>query len=190
MRESGYYPADLWRPIAGFESYKVSKDGEVINKYGKLLSQCPNRKGYMRVWLNTDEVKAKQFFVHRLVAEAFIPNLNRLPMINHKDENPANNQLSNLEWCDNTYNQRYSHARQVIQYDIYGNQIKCWDAISDISTELGFATTNISKCCKGEIKSSNGFIFLYKGDDINKRLLEISNRKHRNKTERILYELQ
>ena len=189
-RESGYYPPDMWKSVVGFESYKVSKNGEVINKDGKLLSQFPNKKGYMRVWLNNDEIKAKQFFVHRLVAEAFIPNTNALPMINHKDENPSNNSVDNLEWCDDTYNKRYSQARQVVQYDIYGNQIKCWDTISDINTELGFATTNISKCCKGKIKSSNGFIFLYEGDDINKRLLEINNRKHRGKTEISLYELQ
>lgn len=190
MIESGYYPPDEWKPIIGFESYKVSKEGNIINPYGKLLSQCPNKKGYMRVWLNNDNVKAKQFFVHRLVAEAFIPNPEALPVINHKDENPANNNVENLEWCDDTYNKRYSQARRVIQYDIYGNQIKCWDTISDIETELGFATTNICKCCKGQIKSSNGYIFLYSGDDIQKRLLEINNRKHKGKTERKLYELQ
>ena len=55
---------------------------------------------------------------------------------------------------------------------------------------IGFATTNICKCCKGQIKSSNGYIFLYNGDDIQKRLLEINNRKHKGKTERKLYELQ
>ena len=189
MKESGYYPIDMWKSIAGFESYKISRKGEVVNNRGKLLSQCPNKKGYMRVWLNNDKIKAKQFFVHRLVAEAFIPNPEILPSVNHKDENPANNNVENLEWCDDTYNKRYSQALQVIQYDIYGNQIKCWDAISDIESELGFATTNISKCCKGQIKSSNGFIFLYKNDSISKRLLEINSRKHKSKSEKNLYEL-
>ena len=184
------YSADEWKSIIRFESYKVSRKGNVINHYGKLLSQCPNKKGYMRVWLNNDNIKSKQFFVHRLVAEAFIPNPNDYPTINHKDKNTANNFAENLEWCDDTYNKRYSQARQVIQYDIYGNQIKCWEAIADIELELGFATTNISKCCKGKIKSSNGYIFLYSGDDIQKRLLEVGNRKHKGKTERKLYELQ
>jgi len=184
------YSADEWKPIIGFESYKVNRKGNVINHYGKLLSQCPNKKGYMRVCLNNDSIKSKQFFVHRLVAEAFIPNPNDYPAINHKDKNLANNFAENLEWCTDTYNKRYSQARQVIQYDIYGNQIKCWEAIADIELKLGFSTTNISKCCKGKIKSSNGYIFLYSGDDIQKRLLEVDNRKHKGKTEKRLYELQ
>ena len=189
MKESGYYPPDTWKPITGFDLYKVSRNGEIINRYGKLLSQCPNKKGYMRVWLNNSKVKAKQFFVHRLVAEAFIPNPNNFPYINHKDENPANNCVGNLEWCDDTYNKRYSHALKVIQYDVYGNLLKRWEAVSDIESKLGFASTNISKCCKGRIKTINGYIFLYEGDSIHNRLIELNKRKHKGKTESKLYEL-
>lgn len=170
MKESGWYP------IRGFESYKVNQHGDVINSFGKLLSQCPNKKGYMRVWLTNDNIKGKQFFVHRLVAETFIPNPYNYPMINHKDENKSNNSVENLEWCDNTYNQRYSHALKIKQYDLHGIFIKEWNAISDIERDINVPTTNISKCCKGKIKTINGFIFLYEGDSIVDRVQSLSKR--------------
>lgn len=173
-----------WEPIKDFESYKVSSDGRVVNSSGKLLLQKPNKKGYLKVWLYNKAVKHKQFFVHRLVAQAFIPNLENFPMINHKDGNRKNNKIDNLEWCDNAYNQRYSRALKVIQYDINGILLKTWDALSDIERELGISTTNISKCCKGHIKTLNGFIFLYKDGIISDRLNHLKNRRHKSKTEK------
>lgn len=103
----------------------------------------------MRVWLSNNEVKHKQFFVHRLVAIAFIQNVNNYSQINHKDVNTQNNCVDNLEWCNNTYNQRYSNAISIIQYSILGEIIKVQNAISDINRELNIPSTNISKCCKG-----------------------------------------
>lgn len=172
---------EIWKDIEGFESYQVSNLGNIRNPYGKLLSQSPNRKGYMRVWLSNNEVKRKQFFVHRLVAKAFISNINNYPQINHKDVNTQNNCVDNLEWCNNAYNQRYSKAISIIQYSILGEIIKVWEAISDTSKELGIPSTNICKCCKGQILTINGYIFLYQGDNINNRLLKLSTRKHKSK---------
>lgn len=123
-----------------------------------------------------NESKPVQKSFHRLVAEAFIPNPNNLPQINHKDFNKKNNTISNLEWCDNQYNQRYSHAITIIQYDLQGNYIKQWDTISDASKSLSIPTTNISKCCKGQINTINNFIFLYDDDNIDDRLLAVSNK--------------
>ncbi len=188
MSTDGNYPPDKWKPIKGYNSYMVSSNGTVINKYNKPLIQKPNKKGYMRVWLYNDGGR-KQFFVHRLVADAFIPNLNSLPMVNHKDEDCRNNNVDNLEWCDDRYNKRYSQAIKVNQYDICGNFIKSWDVISDIESELNIPTTNISKCCKGSIKTINGFIFLYKDGNIAERLASLSTRKHKSKTEGGVYEL-
>ena len=172
---------EIWKDIEGFESYQVSNLGNIRNPYGKLLSQSPNRKGYMRVWLSNNEIKHKQFFVHRLVAKAFIPNINNYSQINHKDVNTQNNCVDNLEWCNNTYNQRYSNAISIIQYSILGETIKVWGAISDINKELGIPSTNICKCCKGQILTINGYIFLYQGDNINNRLLKLLTRKHKSK---------
>ena len=172
-----------WKNIKGFEGYMVSDKGVVINPYGRALKQASNKKGYLGVWLTNGEIKHKFFRVHRLVAEAFIPNPLNLPQVNHKDQNPANNCVDNLEWCNNTYNQRYSNAVAICQYSIDGIPLKRWEAIADICRELGIPTTNVSKCCKGKIKTINGFIFLYDGDDIYKRLLELKKRKHRSKSE-------
>ena len=68
-------------------------------------------KGYLRVNLRKNN-KTKQYQIHRLVAMAFIPNENNYPFINHKDENPSNNNVSNLEWCTCKYNNNYGTARE------------------------------------------------------------------------------
>lgn len=174
---------EFYKHIKDFEGYSISTTGVVLNPYGKVLKQIPNHKGYLRVYLNNKEKKHKHFFVHRLVALAFIPNPNNYPQINHKDRNPSNNNVDNLEWCDNTYNQRYSNSMSVLQYDINGEFIKKWDSLSDVTRELGIPTTNLSKCCKSKIKTINGFVFLYEKDSISKRLYEIKRRKHKSKSE-------
>ena len=102
----------------------------------------------------------------RLIAETFIPNPDNLPQINHKDENPNNNEVSNLEWCTVQYNNTYgsrnlkasltnsiiqlnnSKSKAVIQLDLDGNFISEWPSISEIKRQLGFDISNIANCCK------------------------------------------
>jgi hypothetical protein len=104
---------EIWKDINGYEGlYQVSNLGNVrkIDWSGKLIrSLRPKlaRDGYRRVRLHMFGEK-KECYVHRLAAEAFLPNLNKLPVVNHKDENRENNNVSNLEWCDRSYNMRYS----------------------------------------------------------------------------------
>lgn len=125
-----------WRPVKGFENYMVSSLGQVkslnYNKTGKeqILKPAKN-KGYLRVILCKDK-KKKHFFVHRLVAEAFIPNPDGKPFINHRDEIRDHNWLENLEWCDNKYNSNYGHCREKISKALINNPkkstpIKCLD---------------------------------------------------------------
>lgn len=97
------------------KDYFVSEDGKVFSKKrGKIIELKPLTKGhdgYEKVRLY-DGGKRKDFFVHRLVAEAFIENPNNLPIINHIDENKSNNNVRNLEWCTKKYNVNYGQARR------------------------------------------------------------------------------
>lgn len=95
-----------WRIIEGYPNYSVSNTGIIINTKKNKIMSIYIRKGYCHVKLSTHN-KAAQKKVHRLVAEAFIPNPNNYDCINHKDENPLNNNVENLEWCNHSYNNTY-----------------------------------------------------------------------------------
>lgn len=106
-----------WKSITGYEGlYEVSSYGRVrsldkydsINRFlrGRILKLCDNGCGYLSVVLYSNS-KRKLCLVHRMVAQAFIPNPYNLPQVNHRDENPSNNNVDNLEWCDGKYNVNY-----------------------------------------------------------------------------------
>lgn len=102
--------------IKGYENYSISDTGEVRNeKTGKTLRTYVKTKrstnGYEMVYLYNRKGR-RCFFVHRLVASAFIPNPKKLPQVNHKDENSLNNNVWNLEWCDAKYNLGYGTVRK------------------------------------------------------------------------------
>ena len=104
---------EMWKDIPGYERlYQVSNLGNVrslnYNRTGeiKLLKQSTNKHEYKLVSLCKNG-KTKTCKVHRLVAIAFIPNPNNLPIINHKDEDKTNNNVNNLEWCTYEYNVNY-----------------------------------------------------------------------------------
>ena len=110
-----------WRPVVGYEGlYEVSNTGQVrsVGRYyvnslgkrfflkGKILSLSDNGRGYLTAHLTRDK-KSSSKYIHRLVAEAFILNVDGLPAVNHKDEDKTNNSVENLEWCNNDYNDNY-----------------------------------------------------------------------------------
>lgn len=98
------------KQIEQYPNYAVDENGNVFSvKTGKPIKQFDCGTGYFRVGLSRNG-KEKHFLVHRLVAEAFIPNPERLPLVNHKDENKKNNCVSNLEWCTYEYNANYGTA--------------------------------------------------------------------------------
>ena len=97
-----------------YDKYLVSEDGQVWSeKSQKFLKPALDKDGYVKYTLS---VQGKPIYIraHRLVAETFIPNPQNLPCINHKDENKLNNHISNLEWCDYTYNNNYGTHNQNI----------------------------------------------------------------------------
>lgn len=120
--------SEKWKDIEEYEGiYQVSNLGKVRSKdrlvnrivrgafseYMKRGSiMTPNKIGsnYLRVELSKDS-KRKKYYIHRLVAQAFIPNPNNLPCVNHKDGNKLNNNVDNLEWC--TYKDNNVHAKDT-----------------------------------------------------------------------------
>jgi hypothetical protein len=94
--------------ITGFDAYDVNEYGLVTNtRSGRILKPEIIWDGYERVTLSQNKI-LKRLRVHRLVADAFIPNPNNLPMVNHKDGNKRNNHVSNLEWVDCQQNTRHA----------------------------------------------------------------------------------
>ena len=119
---------EIWRPIEGYEGfYEVSNMGFIRSldrfvsngsghkrfRKGKIIKMWPNSKGYMRCQLSYNSDK-KFYLVHRLVAEAFIPKVDGLSEINHKDEDKTNNSVDNLEWCDRKYNNNYGNRLKKV----------------------------------------------------------------------------
>lgn len=160
----------IWKSIKGYNNqYWVSDEGQVIsmnyNKTGKtkILKAGRTGRGYLQVKLCKDG-KRYSYLVHRLVAEAFIPNPDNLPQVNHIDKNIHNNSVSNLEFCTAEYNVEYSLAKPVLQYDKEGNLIKEWVSTKEIEKQLGFANTHISNCCnkKKYCNSAYGYVWKYK----------------------------
>lgn len=167
-----------WRDIKGYEGlYQVSNTGKVRSLItNKILKQQLYKCGYLYVglWKNR---KLKYCRVHRLVAEAFLDNPNNLPDVNHKSENKTQNNVDNLEWCDQKYNVNFgtaterrrktntnhpSYSKVVLQYDLNGNFIKEWPSTMEIERQLGYTNTNISACCLGKYKQRYGFKWQYK----------------------------
>lgn len=112
---------EIWRPIVGYEGlYEVSSYGRVrsLDRYvkysngpihlhkGMILNPEKDKDGYLQVILYNNG-KIHQIKIHRLVAQAFIPNPQDLPQVNHKDEVKTNNSVDNLEWCNAKYNANY-----------------------------------------------------------------------------------
>lgn len=125
-----------WVPIANFENYLVSPNGKVKNSITNRVfdPQKPNN-GYYSITLKGKDNKFHSFLIHRLVAQAFIPNPNNLPFVNHIDENKTNNHVSNLEWVSEVENARHgtspqrvslSHLKPVNEYDENGKYLRTW----------------------------------------------------------------
>jgi hypothetical protein len=109
---SPYYNEEVWVDIIDFPGYQVSNTGKVRNiKDFRLLGQQLNKAGYYTVNLRKD-LESYTCLVHRLVAIAFLPNPDNLPIVNHKDENTINPNVENLEWCTAEYNVNYGTSRE------------------------------------------------------------------------------
>ena len=157
------------KDVVGYEGlYAVTPEGEVYSyKRKRFMKPSTDSEGYLKVSLYNDNEK-KNYYVHRLVGEAYIPNSEIQPQINHRDENKANNCLQNLEWCDSKYNNNYGtkidrQKKPILQYDLDGNFIREWPSTIDVGKKV---SKQINNCLKGRCKSAYGYKWFYK-DDIN-----------------------
>ena len=153
---------EIWKDIYGFEGlYQISNYGRVKGLVtNKILKPNDNGNGYLYVML-TKNNKPYMKKVARLVAQHFLRNPKKLKEVNHIDKNKHNNIVSNLEWISRKDNVRYSMAKKVIQYDLYGNKLKIWNSINEAAKALNISATHISEVCRNLRKTANKFYWQY-----------------------------
>lgn len=198
---------EIWKDIKGYEGlYQVSNMGRVkslkrISLDGRRIEEKilkykrAGRGQYQCVRLyknNTSKYKT----IHRLVAEAFVPNPNNLPQVNHKDENSKNNIYSNLEWCTGKYNVNYGTRnlrmkektnykllteklkKKVLKYDLNYNLVDFYESMTEAAKKNNVSIGNISSCCNKKYKSVGNYIYRFDGDN---DFSNIINYKNKNK---------
>lgn len=173
-----------WRPIEGYEDlYEVSNLGRV-RSHGSIRSVKPwNNYCVAKLYRNGN---CKTAYVHRLVAKAFIPNPQNKHFVNHKDGDKRNNHADNLEWCTRQENEIHawkhglkerirqtSRANAIIarthvdnkipvtQYSMNGSPIMNWPSAADAMREIGVDASAISKCCRGKLNQTGGYLWRY-----------------------------
>ena len=165
-----------WKEIAGYEGlYIISDRGDVValpktvrdgNRPYRRKAQLMKKgtrgnDGFMYEFVVlTKNKERKHCSVHRLVAEAFIPNPDGLPEVNHKDENPLNNNASNLEWCTRQYNIEYSKGRAVEQLN-GGSVIARFKSIARAGRETGIGRKSIQQALSGKSRTAGGYEWRY-----------------------------
>lgn len=182
---------EIWKDIQGYENlYQISSLGRVKslgnggsnNSKEKIIKQYITPNGYLRVTLSK-QGELKKYLVHRLVGQAFIPNPDNKPEIDHIDTNPQNNIISNLRWVTRIENRNnlitlinYSKANKgkklsqeakekmskalskpIVQYNLDNKLIGIYESVKQASELLNIFSSNISSCCRGKCKSAGGF---------------------------------
>lgn len=155
------------RPVKNYEGlYMVTANGKILNaKTGVELTQFVNPCGYMVVGL-TKNCQTKQTRVHRIVAEAFIPNIYKKPQVNHLNGNKKDNHVWNLEWCDNSENMihayqtglRKGHHVQIVETG------ETFRSAREAAKRINGSVGNIYACLTGKRKSHKGYHFIEIGE--------------------------
>ena len=168
---------EVWKDVLGYEGlYQVSSLGRVkrLHKNGKenILTGKKDKDGYTEIILSKSR-KKKYFRLHRIVADAFIPNPANKPQINHKDRDKQNNTVANLEWVTGSENVLHTfatgrrvHKRPVLQYTRNMELVSSWDSIREAGRTLKIAENNINACCHGRFPTAGGFVWRYKECDV------------------------
>ena len=201
---------EVWKDVVGYEGlYQVSNLGKVRSltriversdktvrlRNGKMLSLIKKSDNYISTTLFRNG-KKKTVLVHRLVASAFIPNPNGFQEVNHKDENPSNNHVDNLEWCDRSYNINYGNRNKkciltsnsngskcaevpVLQYTFDGEFVKRYSSLHEIERTIGKNYISVCYCCSGKYHYSYGYIWIYEKDidTLDERIKKIKEKR-------------
>jgi len=181
---------EIWINTVGFEGYQVSNTGKVksldrvlVQKNGskhsfkgKILKPCPDKYGYLRVNLYSNHCKKKFIPIHRLVAEAFIPNPNNYQQINHKSEDKTDNSVGNLEWCDAAYNTTFgtrnerisasninnpNYSKWVIKLNKDNEILHFYQSAKQAQRETGISAVSIYRVCNHKAHTAGGYVWKY-----------------------------
>lgn len=187
---------EIWKDIEGYEGlYQVSNLGRVRSLdhirntsrtgngrafvKGRVLKPWMNENGYSVYSFHNESGKSSiKIMAHRLVAKAFLPNPENLPCVNHKDENPSNNHVDNLEWCTYAYNNAYGTAQKranetrerkgimkpVIKYSLNGTPLQRYKSVTDAASANGTSKVSISDCCVNKTIRCGQYGYRFEGD--------------------------
>lgn len=176
------YENEEWKSLdfMGYTDYIISNYGRVKSRRGsgkkkdfRILTGGSYGNGYKKYSLQNNDGK-RLYLAHRLVAMAFIPNPDNLPVVNHKDEDRLNNHVSNLEWCTQKYNIEYSRTtnvfsdmarknrKPVVVYNKDGSIFRYYISLHDcLKNNANFDARCIHRCFTEKVKSHRNYIFKY-----------------------------
>ena len=148
------------KDIKGYEGlYAITSCGRVWSyQRKKFLTPYTDGNGYLKIKLSKDG-KRNQYRIHRLVAEAYIPNPDNLPDVDHIDNDRTHNYLNNLQWITHKDNVRKGRNKPILQYTLDGEFVREWPSAMDVGKEV---QSNICTCLKGRTNSAYGYKWAYK----------------------------